>query len=122
MVGRRRSAAARRSGVGLPLSAQRAVGVAVALPAHVDVDTAVNGTVTVSDNGPETATGVVATITVPAASLAIAATPDLAAAAGCAVDLELWDRMPHVWHLYARVIPEARRALARVGEFLQARM
>jgi hypothetical protein len=28
--------------------------------------------------------------------------------------------MPHVWHLYARVVPEGRRALARVGEFLQA--
>jgi len=42
--------------------------------------------------------------------------------AGCAVDLELWDRMPHVWHLYARFVPEARRALARVGDFLQARM
>jgi epsilon-lactone hydrolase len=43
-------------------------------------------------------------------------------AAGCAVELELWDRMPHVWHLYARFVPEARRALARVGDFLQARM
>jgi epsilon-lactone hydrolase len=43
-------------------------------------------------------------------------------AAGCAVELELWDRMPHVWHLYARFVPEARRALARVEEFLQARM
>jgi acetyl esterase/lipase len=30
--------------------------------------------------------------------------------------------MPHVWHLYARFVPEARRALARIGDFLQARM
>jgi acetyl esterase/lipase len=43
-------------------------------------------------------------------------------AAGCAVELELWDQMPHVWHLYARFVPEGRRALARIGEFLQARM
>ena len=43
-------------------------------------------------------------------------------AAGCAVELELWDRMPHVWHLYARVVPEGRRALARIGEFLQGQM
>ena len=43
-------------------------------------------------------------------------------AAGCEVALELWEKMPHVWHLYARFVPEARRALARVGEYLQARM
>ena len=43
-------------------------------------------------------------------------------AAGCEVALELWEKMPHVWHLYARVVPEARRAVARIGEFLQARM
>jgi epsilon-lactone hydrolase len=47
---------------------------------------------------------------------------DTMRAAGCAAELELWDRMPHVWHLYARFVPEGRRALARVGEFLQARM
>jgi monoterpene epsilon-lactone hydrolase len=43
-------------------------------------------------------------------------------AAGCAAELELWDQMPHVWHLYARIVPEGRRALARVGDFLEARM
>jgi acetyl esterase/lipase len=43
-------------------------------------------------------------------------------AAGCAVELELWEKMPHVWHLYARLIPEGRSAVARIGEFLQARM
>jgi epsilon-lactone hydrolase len=42
--------------------------------------------------------------------------------AGCEAELELWERMPHVWHLYARVIPEGRRAVARIGEFLQAQM
>ena len=43
-------------------------------------------------------------------------------AAGCEVELEVWERMPHVWQLYARVLPEARRALARIGAFLQERM
>jgi epsilon-lactone hydrolase len=43
-------------------------------------------------------------------------------AAGCAAEVEIWEQMPHVWHLYARIIPEGRRAVARVGEFLHARM
>src|SRR5262249_4089098 len=43
-------------------------------------------------------------------------------AAGCEAEVESWERMPHVWHLYARLVPEGRRAIARVGEFLQARM
>jgi acetyl esterase/lipase len=43
-------------------------------------------------------------------------------AAGCAAEVEIWEKMPHVWHLYARLIPEGRRAIARIGEFLQARM
>jgi monoterpene epsilon-lactone hydrolase len=43
-------------------------------------------------------------------------------AAGCEAVVESWERMPHVWHLYARLVPEGRRAIARVGEFLQARM
>jgi acetyl esterase/lipase len=43
-------------------------------------------------------------------------------AAGCEVELDMWERMPHVWQLYARVLPEGARAIARVGQFLQARM
>jgi epsilon-lactone hydrolase len=43
-------------------------------------------------------------------------------AAGCTVELDLWERMPHVWHLYARLVPESRQALAHMGAFLQARM
>jgi epsilon-lactone hydrolase len=43
-------------------------------------------------------------------------------AAGCEAEAEVWEKMPHVWHLYARLVPEGRRAIARVGEFLQARM
>src|SRR5262249_34144650 len=43
-------------------------------------------------------------------------------AAGCDVEIEVWPRMPHAWHLYARIIPEGRRALARIGTFLQQRL
>jgi len=43
-------------------------------------------------------------------------------AAGCDVELDVWERMPHVWQLYARVLPEGRRAVARIGQFLQERM
>jgi hypothetical protein len=27
--------------------------------------------------------------------------------------------MPHVWHLFAPVLPEARQAIARIGAFAQ---
>ena len=43
-------------------------------------------------------------------------------AAGCEVEIEVWPRMPHAWHFYARVIPEARTAIERVGEFLRQRI
>jgi monoterpene epsilon-lactone hydrolase len=43
-------------------------------------------------------------------------------AAGCEAEVEIWEQMPHVWHLYARLVPEGRRALARIGQFLQERM
>lgn len=43
-------------------------------------------------------------------------------AAGCDVEIEVWPRMPHAWHLYARIIPEGRRAIERIGEFLQRRL
>jgi acetyl esterase/lipase len=39
-------------------------------------------------------------------------------AAGCDVELELWPRMPHVWHTLARLVPEGRRAIERIGAFL----
>jgi epsilon-lactone hydrolase len=37
--------------------------------------------------------------------------------AGCRAELEIWPRMPHVWHAFAPVLPEARRAIARIGDF-----
>jgi monoterpene epsilon-lactone hydrolase len=39
--------------------------------------------------------------------------------AGCDVTLEIWPRMPHVWHAFAPAMPEARKAITRVGEFVQ---
>jgi acetyl esterase/lipase len=41
--------------------------------------------------------------------------------AGCEVALEIWPRMPHVWHVFAEVMPEARRAIARIGAFVRER-
>jgi epsilon-lactone hydrolase len=40
-------------------------------------------------------------------------------AAGCHVEIEVWPRMPHVWHLFAPVLPEATRAIARIGAFAE---
>jgi len=41
-------------------------------------------------------------------------------AAGCQVEIEIWPRMPHAWQLWARVIPEAGAAIARIGEFIES--
>ena len=41
-------------------------------------------------------------------------------AAGCEVELEVWPRMPHVWQVWARVMPEAR-AGARAHRRVRAR-
>src|SRR5579862_8956191 len=41
--------------------------------------------------------------------------------AGCDVTLELWPRMPHVWHAFAPLLPEAGQAIARVGAFVLAK-
>jgi acetyl esterase/lipase len=38
------------------------------------------------------------------------------------VQLEVWRRMFHVWHMFARILPEARAAIAGIGAFLQARL
>ncbi|MGH7038931.1 MAG: alpha/beta hydrolase [Stellaceae bacterium] len=42
-------------------------------------------------------------------------------AAGVNVALEIWPRMPHVWHAFAPLVPESRRAIARIGAFLRDR-
>ena len=43
---------------------------------------------------------------------------DAMRAAGCAVELQIWPKMPHVWHLLAPVLPEARAALDEIARFL----
>jgi acetyl esterase/lipase len=40
-------------------------------------------------------------------------------AAGCVAELEVWPRMMHVWPLFARILPEGRAAIARIGAFVQ---
>jgi monoterpene epsilon-lactone hydrolase len=34
---------------------------------------------------------------------------------GSKAELEIWPRMPHVWHLFAPAIPEAQRAIDAIG-------
>ena len=44
-----------------------------------------------------------------------------ARAAGVDVTLKVWDEMPHVWHLFAPILPEGRQAIDEIGSFFQAR-
>ena len=46
---------------------------------------------------------------------------DKARAAGVDVELECWDEMIHVWHAFAPLLPEADRAIARIGEYVLKR-
>ncbi len=39
--------------------------------------------------------------------------------AHCHVEIDVWRRMPHVWHLFAPVLPEANAAIARIGAFIE---
>jgi monoterpene epsilon-lactone hydrolase len=39
--------------------------------------------------------------------------------ANCQAELQIWTRMPHVWHLFAPILPEAREAIAEIGKFVQ---
>ncbi len=43
-------------------------------------------------------------------------------AAGCEIELDVWPKMPHVWHLYARILPEGQQAIDRIGRFLQQKI
>ncbi|HKK52171.1 MAG TPA: alpha/beta hydrolase fold domain-containing protein, partial [Myxococcota bacterium] len=45
-----------------------------------------------------------------------------ARAAGCDVTFEAWEDMIHVWHTFADLLPEGRQAIARIGEYLDARL
>jgi acetyl esterase/lipase len=43
-----------------------------------------------------------------------------AKAAGVKVELEVWDDMIHVWHVFAKILPEAQQAIDKIGKFVQA--
>jgi acetyl esterase/lipase len=40
--------------------------------------------------------------------------------AGVAVDLEVWDEMVHVWHVFAKLLPEAQQAIENLGAYVSA--
>jgi epsilon-lactone hydrolase len=44
-----------------------------------------------------------------------------AKAAGVQVELEVWDEMPHVWHVFAKMLPEGQQAIDKIGKFVIAR-
>jgi monoterpene epsilon-lactone hydrolase len=39
--------------------------------------------------------------------------------AGVKVTLDVWENMWHVWHMFAAIMPEAKRAVNEVGEFVK---
>jgi epsilon-lactone hydrolase len=43
-------------------------------------------------------------------------------AAGCNVEIEVWPHMWHLWHMFVRVMPEAKAAIARITTFLQDKL
>jgi acetyl esterase/lipase len=45
-----------------------------------------------------------------------------ASTAGVDATLEVWDDMPHVWHTFAGLRPEADQAVKRIGNWLPERI
>ncbi len=43
-----------------------------------------------------------------------------ARAAGVDAEIEVWDDMPHVWHLFAPYLPQATEAIERIGAYVRA--
>ncbi len=43
-----------------------------------------------------------------------------AKAAGVKVELEIWDEMVHVWHVFAKLLPEGQQAIDKIGTFVIA--
>jgi epsilon-lactone hydrolase len=39
--------------------------------------------------------------------------------ANCHVELQIWPRVPHVWHLLAPILPEAKAAIGQIGAFVE---
>jgi acetyl esterase/lipase len=46
---------------------------------------------------------------------------DKAKEAGVEATLQIWDEMPHVWHLAAPSLPEGQEAIDKIGEFVRER-
>jgi len=46
---------------------------------------------------------------------------DKAKEAGVDATLQIWDEMPHVWHLAAPNLPEGQEAIDKIGEFVRQR-
>jgi len=44
---------------------------------------------------------------------------DKAKEAGVEATLQIWDEMPHVWHLAAPSLPEGQEAIDKIGEFVR---
>ena len=42
--------------------------------------------------------------------------------AGVEVELEVWDELWHVWHLFAPILPEANQAFERIGAFVRGKL
>ncbi|MDO8431579.1 MAG: alpha/beta hydrolase [Candidatus Binatus sp.] len=43
-----------------------------------------------------------------------------ATAAGVKTELEVWDDMVHVWHVFAKLLPEGQQAIDKIGQFVIA--
>jgi epsilon-lactone hydrolase len=43
-----------------------------------------------------------------------------AKAAGVNVELEVWQDMMHVWHVFAKILPEGQQAIDKIGQFVLA--
>ena len=39
--------------------------------------------------------------------------------AGVKVELEVWSEMPHVWHLFAPILPEGQQAIEKIGKYVR---
>ena len=35
------------------------------------------------------------------------------------MQMDVWDDMIHVWHIFAPILPEARKAISQAGEFIK---
>lgn len=43
----------------------------------------------------------------------------IAREAGVEVQMDVWDDMIHVWHLFAPILPEGKQAISQAGEFIK---